>query len=124
VFYPSLVRPAQAATIYKQTGGAIARLRRTRKPKLTQQQLAIAAGISRASIANIEQGRHRIQLHVLYDLAEALEIKPHDLLPDIHQRAPRKALPEDISKQLKTPREARAVSRLLEDGKEDGREGS
>lgn len=118
------MRPAQAATIYKQTGEAIARLRRTRKPKLTQQQLAIAAGISRASIANIEQGRHRIQLHVLYDLAEALEVTPQDLLPDVRFRGPRKALPDDISKKLKTPREAQAVSRLLESGKEDGHDGS
>jgi transcriptional regulator with XRE-family HTH domain len=118
------VRPAQAASIYKQTGEAIARMRRRRKPRLTQQELANAAGISRASIANIERGRHRIQLHVLYDLAEALEVAPRDLLPDLRERAPRKSLPEDISRKLKTPREALAVSRLLESGRENGNEGS
>jgi len=37
--------------------------------------------LSRASITNIENGRHRIQVHVLYSIAGALGVNVRDLLP-------------------------------------------
>ena|SRR5436309_7667678 len=114
----------KASAIYKTTGEAISKLRGKRKPKMTQQQLALATGVSRASIANIEQGRHRVQLHVLYEIAAALEVDPHDLLPHLRVTRPGQALPEDISNKLKSPKEALAVSRLLEGGKEEAHERS
>ncbi len=88
---------------------------------MTQERLAQASGVSRASIANIEQGRHRIQLHVLYDIATALEVEPHDLLPHLRTARPQKRLPQDISSKLNSPKEALAVSRLLEGAKEEAR---
>ena len=102
-----------ATSLYKDVGKAILRLRKKAKPKMSQQTLASAAGVSRASIANIEQGRHRIQLHVLFDIAAALDVEPVHLLP--HSQANRLAqpLPMSISKKLNTRGEALAVSRLL-----------
>jgi transcriptional regulator with XRE-family HTH domain len=113
-----------ASSIYKSVGEGISKLRRRRKPKMTQEKLARAADVSRASIANIEKGRHRIQLHVLYDIAAALEVAPHDLLPHLQVARQQQPLPEDISKMLNTPKEALAVSRLLAGGKEKAIEGS
>src|SRR5271156_215056 len=65
--------------IYQQIGVAI----RSRRKQLsmTQQQLAMHLGISRASLANIEVGRQKVFVHHLYALAGALQLKPYELLP-------------------------------------------
>jgi transcriptional regulator with XRE-family HTH domain len=80
---------------------------------MSQQTLAEAVGISRASIANIERGHHRVQLHVLYDIAMALEVELHDLLPHPDHQVVQ--LPEDVKKEL-NPRERAAVDRLIRSG--------
>ena len=105
----------RAKTLYAAAGQAIALLRKKRK--WSQQKLALAASLSRASIANIERGHHRIQLHVLYDIASALDVDPHDLLPPPGKVTIERPLPEDLENKLKTSKEAAAVRRLLEKGK-------
>ncbi len=63
-----------------QLGIAIASLRKMRD--MTQEQLAEKAGISRTFLSSIEApGTSRsFSLEVLYALADALEVKPGDLL--------------------------------------------
>lgn len=39
--------------------------------------------ISRASLVNIEQGRQRAPLHILYEISRILNISIADLLPDL-----------------------------------------
>lgn len=80
---------------------------------MSQQGLATAAGVSRATIVNIERGRHRVQLHVLYDIARALGAAVQDLLPRLSDSASA-PLPQDILTKLK-PDEVASVGRLLED---------
>jgi transcriptional regulator with XRE-family HTH domain len=46
-----------------------------------QSQLAGRLGISRATLANIETGRQRVLVHMLYRVALALGVTPGDLLP-------------------------------------------
>ena len=66
--------------IYKELGN---HLRRARKSaNLSQQSLADRVGLSRTSITNIERGRQRIPIHMLYMLANAVGVNPSDLLPD------------------------------------------
>ena len=73
----SLVRDEE---IYEQLGQQIAA--RRRGLKMTQEKLAAAVGMSRASIANIECGRQNVLLHHLYRFAEALNMSnAADLLP-------------------------------------------
>lgn len=48
---------------------------------LTQTELAEKAGLSRVSIANLEGGRQRSPLTVLYRVAHALGVKPARFLP-------------------------------------------
>jgi transcriptional regulator with XRE-family HTH domain len=65
--------------IYKEIGETI-RLRR-KKFGLTQDALAVRVNVSRASLANIESGRQRLLIHVLYEIALELHMDPKDLLP-------------------------------------------
>lgn len=58
------------------------RLRRARKSReLSQDELALRAGIGRATIATIEMGKQTVALHQLYSLSEALHISLDQLLP-------------------------------------------
>jgi transcriptional regulator with XRE-family HTH domain len=65
--------------IYPQIGELIRR--RRKQFKLTQEKLASRLGMSRASLANIEIGRQNVLVHQLYCFAAALDLSPHDLLP-------------------------------------------
>ena len=47
----------------------------------SQLELAAAAGLNRAAIANIERGRNRVTLDILDKLARALDTSPSVLLP-------------------------------------------
>lgn len=47
----------------------------------SQEELAKKTSISRASISNIELGRHQPPLHVLYDIASILNFDLQQLLP-------------------------------------------
>ncbi|WFU65811.1 helix-turn-helix domain-containing protein [Bradyrhizobium brasilense] len=80
--------------IYKTFGKALAARRRTLG--WTQSDLAGRVGMSRASIANIENGRQSVLLHYVYALASALECsKVADLLP-----APPRTLNQEDSDML------------------------
>src|SRR5438876_310531 len=105
------MRSNGADALYHEIGRAIFQLRSRRNPKMSQKTLAEVVGVSRASIANIERGHHRVQLHLLYDIATALDSEPHDLLPH-SDRGQTTNLPLDVSKKL-TPKERAAVGRLL-----------
>lgn len=51
------------------------------KAKLKQTKFADLLGISRASLVNIEKGRQRAPLHVIYEIARLLKLSITDLLP-------------------------------------------
>ena len=48
---------------------------------LTQQQVARQTGVERTSITNIEAGRQKLPLHLLYHLCDVLEIDVREVLP-------------------------------------------
>lgn len=86
---------------------------------MSQQALAEAVGISRASIANIERGLHRVQIHILYEIAAALDVAPHDLLPHPNRSQAESRIPADIAKELDL-KERIGVDRLLRDRNDGG----
>ena len=49
---------------------------------MTQVQLADAVGVLRTSIANIEAGRQKLPLHLLYKLCMELGVEVADILPN------------------------------------------
>jgi transcriptional regulator with XRE-family HTH domain len=69
----------EAPDVYKTIGQ---RIRRAREALgLRQDQLAEAISLTRTSITNIEQGKQRLLVHTLCDIAAALRVEPVDLLP-------------------------------------------
>ena len=66
---------------YRAFGVKLARARK--KSKLKQEALAIAVGLSRTSITNIERGRQPVQFHLVIELAEILDVNLTMLMPDI-----------------------------------------
>lgn len=110
-----------ALAIYSQIGQRIAKLRKSRDPRLRQEDLASAAHLSRASMVNIERGRHRIQIHVLYDIARALGVEPTDLLPPGTSSEFAAQIPTNFAKQL-SPKELALVGSLLGGRKGDSHE--
>lgn len=70
--------PQDIQTIYDGFGAAIKRHRNAMD--ITQDELARRVGLSRASIANIENGRQKILLHQIYLFAKSLNLEPAELL--------------------------------------------
>jgi len=59
------------------------RIRRLRLSRfLTQEQLAQAAGLGRATIRRLEGGKVRPRLGTITALAAALDTRPEELVPD------------------------------------------
>lgn len=56
---------------------------RREKKGLKQVELAVTAGVARTTIVKIERGEDGVRLALLYRLADALELHPRDLLPDV-----------------------------------------
>jgi len=69
--------------LYKIIGSNI---RKARKDvKMSQYQLAVEAEMSRASISNIELGRHQPSLYLLYVLCEILGIDLWQIIPSVNE---------------------------------------
>lgn len=67
------------AWLYRTLGS---RVRTARKKRgLSQQELATALGLSRASVANLEAGNQKCSLRSVYDAALALRVTPKELMP-------------------------------------------
>lgn len=65
-----------------------ARIRAARKKVgLTPKALADLVGLSRSSIVNLEAGRQRAPIHMIWKLADALDLPVADLLPDPQARS-------------------------------------
>jgi transcriptional regulator with XRE-family HTH domain len=65
--------------LYRLLGDRICRARQALK--LSQAKLARAVGLNRVSIVNIEKGRQRPSLHVLWEIGRALGVEPSSLIP-------------------------------------------
>jgi transcriptional regulator with XRE-family HTH domain len=59
--------------------------RRAANPPVEQSVLADALGITRTSVSNIENGRHRVALDQVYAAARVLQVPIDNLLPSIEE---------------------------------------
>jgi transcriptional regulator with XRE-family HTH domain len=84
--------------IYLRLGKAIRQARKN--TKMTQEELGVAVGLSRASITNIELGRQQMLLHTVYDIAQALKVPLESLLPrpTSRKRTTFQAVPKGLNK--------------------------
>lgn len=71
-------------TIYTLLGEKIYEKRH--KARLNQKDLADRVGLTRTSITNIEKGIQRIQLHTVYQIADALGVPVDEILPELRAR--------------------------------------
>ncbi len=72
--------------LYRHIG---ARLKQRRNELgMNQGQLAEVVGVLRTSITNIEAGRQKVPLHILYKICAVLEIEVRELLPPVRDIAP------------------------------------
>jgi transcriptional regulator with XRE-family HTH domain len=69
---------AAITNLYRSIGARIAEARQQRGVR--QSDLAAAVGLTRASVANIESGTQRVQVHTLVAAAQSLGLDPGDLI--------------------------------------------
>jgi transcriptional regulator with XRE-family HTH domain len=67
--------------LYQAIGRNIRAAREQSRNKISQEKLAKHLGLSRASIVNIEAGRQHAPLHLLWQIAEALDTELVRLIP-------------------------------------------
>jgi transcriptional regulator with XRE-family HTH domain len=112
-------RPPEEAKLYEFIGKRVADARRQARPRMSQAKLADQVKLSRTSIVNIESGRHRIQIHVLYEIARALGVDPRQFLPALQAEVPPNPLPKGLEEQLEKelgkvgPKERAQVAALV-----------
>ncbi|MBC7382942.1 MAG: helix-turn-helix transcriptional regulator [Bacteroidia bacterium] len=70
----------QQDIFYKKLGDNI---KATRGDKFVQDELANRTGLSRISIVNIEQGKQKVQLHTLVEIAALLKVQLSEIIPPL-----------------------------------------
>ncbi|MEO5825681.1 MAG: helix-turn-helix transcriptional regulator [Gemmatimonadales bacterium] len=70
-----------AAKVQRAFGEKLRQARSQGERKIIQDQLAQSLGVTRASVSNIENGRHRIFLDQVFAAARALGVPASSLLP-------------------------------------------
>lgn len=75
--------------LYEEVGDRISKARAT--AGISQGKLATRVGVTRVSIVNLEHGRQRAPLHVLWRIATALGVEPARLVPSPRELAARDA---------------------------------
>lgn len=107
--------PIDEKALYRQIG---ARIRQRRSEiDMTQDELAEAVGLLRTSIANMESGRQRAPVHVLYNVCSALGTEIEALLPSAQEISEQQMVQVRIDGVVKEvpPRTAELLQRLLEE---------
>ncbi len=88
-----------------------------RKVDMTQEQLADAVGVLRTSITNIEAGRQKPPLHLLYEICIALGVEVAAILPTnaaVSQQTTRSISIDGVIKEI-PPKTAEFLKQLLEE---------
>lgn len=90
----------QIEPFYRELGAKLHGFREERKMTQAQLGLVLNPPATRASIANIENGKQRVLVHTLVQLAEALDVEIKELLPPVQQFS-RSANPKDVELELR-----------------------
>jgi transcriptional regulator with XRE-family HTH domain len=99
--------------LYKEIGK---RLKKRRlELTLTQEQLAEASDVLRTSITNLEAGRQKTPLHVLYELCAVLKIEIAELLPNRLEVSQKETVSIEIGGRMTgvPPKSAEVLQKLM-----------
>ena len=88
----------EQSRLYELIGAEIRRLRSG--ASLSQADLGAEAGLSRSSIVNIEKGRQHAPLHVIWRLADALQVDPADLIPGREEIQPSEEIDSELEAEI------------------------
>lgn len=117
------VSDADLRRFYARLGGNVRSIRVS--TGLSQASLAKRIGFTRASVSNLEAGRQRIALHLFVQIAQALDVDPSRLLPELSGRPDPDVL-EDLQQHIvHVPESAQdfvsgAVAQLVSDHRRAG----
>ena len=92
---------------YEALGLRIQKARAHKKMTQAQLGLSLKPPSTRASIANIENGKQRVLIHTFVQLAKCLEVRIQDLIPNSDDAAPGPSA-EDVERELKEKLNLRA----------------
>lgn len=110
------------ALLYQMLGESIKE--RRKEVGMTQSQLAAEVGVLRTSVTNIETGRQKAPLHLLFKLCAALGVETYTLIPENAEIVRPNVVPVEVDGEVKyiPPKAAEALERLR--ASEPRREGS
>lgn len=88
---------------------------RRKKLKLSQNTIADDVSVQRTSITNIESGRQKPPLHLLYSICLALKIELADVLPKTSDVELRHVVDVEVNKETKQmpPRAAHLLEQMM-----------
>lgn len=69
------------AEFYREVGRRVREARRKTEPRLSQHRLASRCGLKRTYLTMLENGKFRCSTYVLLQLARALRVPLHEILP-------------------------------------------
>lgn len=92
--------PTKIEPFYKALGSNIQEARELRKMTQAQLGLSLVPPSTRASIANIENGKQRVLVHTLTQLATLLDVKIQELVPAVGKTIQGPS-PKDVERELK-----------------------
>lgn len=87
--------------LYSEIGLRIKECRQNRG--MNQETFAKLLNLTRASIVNIEKGRQRVTIHLLYDICKITNVNIKDILPDLQGETKLELLPTWKKKIEKAP---------------------
>ena len=77
------MNPFEIDAFYFEIGQRIQQARKNgSRTLITQKELGDIVGLTRTSITNVEKGRQKLSIHMLYEIADALMVNVNDLLPN------------------------------------------
>ena len=108
--------------LYQRVGESVKR--RRKEVGMTQSQLAAEVGVLRTSVTNIETGRQKAPLHLLFKICAALEMETREAVPENGQIVRPGNVPVEVDGEVRLmpPKAAEALEHLR--GLESGGAGS
>jgi DNA-binding XRE family transcriptional regulator len=108
--------------LYRRIGESVRR--RRKEVGMTQSQVAAEVGVLRTSVTNIETGRQKAPLHLLFKICAALGIETSTVIPENAEVVRPYAVPVEVDGEIRfmPPKAAVALERLR--GSEPREEGS
>ncbi len=98
--------------LYRLVGDSVRR--RRAEIGMTQARLASEIGVTRTSVTNVEIGRQKPPLHLLFKICAVLDVEVRDIVPESREVVLSEAVPVEVDGEVRLmpPKAAEALKRL------------